>query len=460
MPSIALPSGLHSEETGCSIQTAIGAILNDARPAASHRRIFWLICAVMFVDFYDLTMGGAIAASLLRDEWTTLALNSMFFSAAGGGAAVGVFAAGFLADRIGRIKVLQLSLALMTFGTLLCAVAPTMWFLIASRTLAAIGMGALPTIGYVYLSEVLPARVRGSWVSGLGVIVAASSSVASVAAFYLLPIGAWRLMFFMPAVAGLLLAVALQLIPESPRWLAAQGKLAKATDALARITAERAPLSIKSHTAPVTTVVVSPSEISAKASALFRAPLFWRLILGAGLAVGATVTSNSAVAWMPTVLLASGSVARGLGDNLVIMLGAPLGSVVGYFIINRVSRRGAIAATSIAASCLAVICAYLDRGSGLVPVALILMASINLVCTLILGVYLPELFPTSLRARGSSFALTLSRLVLIAAPFGVAMILTAFGGMGFMFFLAACLLGIALLVVLLGVETAATPLAD
>ncbi len=205
---------------------------------------------------------------------------------------------------------------------------------------------------------------------------------------------------------------------------------------------------------------IRPDANAASLSALFRAPVLQRLILAAGLAIAATVVSNSVVAWLPTILLVSGTVERGLGDNLVIMLGAPLGSVLGYFLIGRVRRKTALVITSVLASGLAAGCAFIDRDGGLVPVAFVLMALINLVCTIILGVYLPELFPTAVRARGSSLALTVARLVLIGTPFAMAALLAAYGRMGVMLGIATCLLAILLLTISLGVETAEGPPED
>lgn len=443
-------------------QRSMGAILNDLPRTTQHIRMFWLICAALFVDFFDLTMGGAIAASLLNDGWTTLALNSAFFSAAGLGAAVGVFLAGILADRMGRIRVLQICLALMAFGTFLCAMAPNMHYLIAARVLAAVGMGGVPTIGYVYLSEVLPSRVRGSWISGVGIAVALSSTAASIVAYYMLPSGewGWRLMFTLPALAGLFIIAGLRFIPESPRWLAAQGEWKRAGEEFAKISSESvaelsAPLQDSAPPAPA-----SESRPHAGWYDLFRPPLLERLILAAGLAIAATVVSNSAVAWMPTVLLAGASIERGLGDNFVIMLGAPLGSLIGFFLLSRVSRKGALLASSLFGTVVAVACAYVERDTGLIPLSFVLMALINLVCTIILGIYLPELFPTSLRGRGTSLALTTSRLSLIAAPFAMAAVLETYGRMGVMLGLMACLLAVFLLVIWRGVETASGPLED
>src|SRR3546814_6673266 len=119
---------------------------------------------------------------------------------------------------------------------------------------------------------------------------------------------------------------------------------------------------------------------------LFRPPLLERLILAAGLAIAATVVSNSAVAWMPTVLLAGASIERGLGDNFVIMLGAPLGSLIGFFLLSRVSRKGALLASSLFGPVVAVACAYVERDTGLIPLSFVLMALINIVCTIILGI--------------------------------------------------------------------------
>src|SRR3546814_9831482 len=102
------------------------------------------------------------------------------------------------------------------------------------------------------------------------------------------------------------------------------------------------------------------------------------------------------------------------------MLGAPLGILIGFFLLSRVSRKGALLASSLFGTVVAVACAYVERDTGLIPLSFVLMALINLVCTIILGIYLPELFPTSLRGRGTSLALTTSRLSLIAAPFAMA----------------------------------------
>lgn len=449
----------HDARSGLAAPGEVGKTLDALPVLAAHRRIFALLCAVLFVDFYDLTMGGAVAAGLLRAGWTTISLNSMFFSAAGLGAALGVFVAGNLADRLGRVRVLQICLALMSIGTLLCAVAPTMAFLIAARVLAAVGMGGLPTIGYVYLNEVLPARVRGAWISGAGLVVAGSSSAASLMALYLLPMGGWRIMFLMPAVAGILSIAALTVIPESPRWLAVKGQADAAAKALARIAGSGGGFAEAKSGTP-SPPIASPQAVGQGVGALFRAQFARPLSLAIGLAVAVNVTSNSAIAWLPTLLLADGTIERGLGDNLVIMLGAPLGSVIGYFIVGRVSRRGLIAGSALLATALAAACGYAGRDLGLIPLAFVLMALINLICTIVLGVYLSELFPTVLRARGSAMALTASRLSLIAAPFVMATLLDAFGRVGIMLSLTACLLVTALLVIVLGEETSRRPLAE
>lgn len=253
--------------------------LDGLAPTARHRLLFCLIAAALFVDFFDLTMGGAIAASLLHTGWTTVTLNSMFFAAAGVGAAISVFVAGLLADRIGRVRVLQICFGLMTGGTVLCMVAPTMAFLVVARVIAAMGMGGIPTIGYVYLSEILPARVRGPWISGAGIVVAASSTVASVVAYYLLPMGMWRLMFFLPVLAGVLLMLGLHFAPESPRWLDVQGHCESAAHAFARIAARPPTYPVAAAAGRATLELSAPP---AQSIDLFRPPLLRRLILGTG----------------------------------------------------------------------------------------------------------------------------------------------------------------------------------
>lgn len=437
---------------GTNDETAVSVALDRAVPGAMHRRIVLVVCGAAFVDFYDLTMGGAIVGTLVRIGRSTPALNSMFFSASGVGAAIGVLGAGFLADAIGRRRTLQVMLALMTVGTLLCAVAADMPQLVAARGLAAVGMGAIPTIGYVYMAEVLPSRIRGTWISAGGILIASSTSVSSMVSFYLLPIGGWRWMFFIPAVAGLLLIGAAQLVPESPRWLAQKSPR--------RLGRAMATLGCGEDWRTYAAAVPDNVALGSFMMPTGRAALIRSIVLAALLATGANVLSNSYIAWLPTILLSGASISRGLGENFLVALGAPFGSVLAYLLSGRVGRRSGILSATLLGLLLAIACAFIERSGGLVLLAAILMAAVNLVCTLVLSIYIPELFPTAVRARGSSVALTFSRVALIVAPFVVSALLAANGRAGVMLFLAGCLVLIAMAVVAVGPETAGRPLAD
>jgi MFS transporter, putative metabolite:H+ symporter len=442
----------------------VGRRIDHLVPSRRHWHLWIVVGGAIFVDFYDLTMGGAIAGFLLHSHWSTLMLNSTFFSVGGLGAVIGTFTAGFLADRIGRIRTLQLFLLVIVLGTLLCALSVSMPWLIASRLLAAVGMGSVPAVGFTYLAEMTPPKVRARWACSAAVIINCSGVAASLTAYYLLPMGAWRWMFALPAVAGIALAWRAQFIAESPRWLAVAGRMAESQAALAWLEAGSAarhgPAGSVEDPAPIEAVIELPASIGEGARALFRRPLAKSLILGSCIAIAANVTSNGLIAWLPTLLWSGDSMSRGLGQSFLVMLGAPLGAVVGFFLADRFGRMRGLIGAALAASALAVGCAFSAGTTAVVPLAFLLTVGMSLVCTIVLGVYIPEIFPTSLRARGSSLALTASRVGMTVAPFAIAALLRDRGMMGVMLFFGACLASIGLVVHRMGIETARRGLSD
>jgi MFS transporter, putative metabolite:H+ symporter len=445
---------------------AVGRRIDHLVPGRRHWHLWTVVCGAIFVDFYDLTMGGAIAGFLLHSHWSTLMLNSTFFSVGGLGAVIGTFCAGFLADRLGRIRTLQLFLLVIVLGTLLCALSVSMPWLIASRLLAAIGMGSVPAVGFTYLAEMTPPKIRAKWACGAAVIINCSGVVASLTAYYLLPMGGWRWMFALPAVAGLGLVWCAQAIAESPRWLAVAGRMAESQAALAWLEAGSAARHVKGPAgsvedpAPIEAIIEVPAGIGEGARALFRRPLVRSLILGACIAIAANVTSNGLIAWLPTLLWSGESMSRGLGQSFLVMLGAPLGGLMGYFLADRFGRKRGLIGAALAAATLAVGCAFSTGTTAVVPLAFLLTVGISLVCTIVLGVYIPEIFPTSLRARGVSLALTASRVAMTVAPFAIAALLRDRGMTGVMLFFGACLASIGLVVQWIGIETARRGLSD
>ena len=163
------------------------------------------------------------------------------------GCAIGAFAAGRLADVMGRRTVMIFAALLFVISALGTGAAHTSMVFIAFRLIGGLGVGAASVLCPVYISEVTPASMRGRLssvqqimiITGLtGAFVAnyvlAHTAGSSTAEFWMgLP--AWRWMFWMQTIPAGIFFLCLLTIPESPRYLVAKGKDAQAEAVLSRL---------------------------------------------------------------------------------------------------------------------------------------------------------------------------------------------------------------------------------
>ncbi len=162
------------------------------------------------------------------------------------GCALGAFAAGRLADMIGRRLVMQFAAVLFIVSALITGAAGSATLFAIARFFAGVAVGAASVLSPAYISEVTPARLRGRFSSLqqimiiIGLLGAATANWAfqntagsSVALMMGYP--AWRWMFWAQAVPAVLFLFTLMLIPESPRYLVAKGRIGEAIDVLTRL---------------------------------------------------------------------------------------------------------------------------------------------------------------------------------------------------------------------------------
>ncbi|MGE4324380.1 MAG: sugar porter family MFS transporter [Sphingobium sp.] len=163
------------------------------------------------------------------------------------GSAIGAFAAGRMADLIGRRGVMMLSAILFLGSAVLAGAAGSSAMFIVARIIGGLGVGAASVISPVYISEVTPAAVRGRLSSVQQVMIITGLTGAFVANFALarfaggstaalwLDLPAWRWMFWLQAIPAAIYFLALLAIPESPRYLVARGRADQAERVLARL---------------------------------------------------------------------------------------------------------------------------------------------------------------------------------------------------------------------------------
>ncbi len=163
------------------------------------------------------------------------------------GCAFGAFAAGRLADAVGRRTVMQIAAVMFIISAVWAGAADSSAHFILARFIGGLGVGAASVLSPAYISEVTPASIRGRLssvqqimiITGLtGAFVAnyalAKTAGGSTAEFWL-GYPAWRWMFWLQVVPAGIYFLALLAIPESPRFLVVKKKDVQAEAVLSKL---------------------------------------------------------------------------------------------------------------------------------------------------------------------------------------------------------------------------------
>ncbi|TLU73784.1 sugar porter family MFS transporter [Lichenicoccus roseus] len=156
-----------------------------------------------------------------------LIVSSMMF-----GAAVGAILAGYLSSSFGRKRSLILSATLFVVSSLLCALAPSVGWLLAGRVLLGVAIGVATFTAPLYISEIADEARRGSMISTYQLMITIGILVAFISDALLSYSGAWRWMLGLVAIPGALFLAGVFVLPDSPRWLMMKGRRQDAVDVL------------------------------------------------------------------------------------------------------------------------------------------------------------------------------------------------------------------------------------
>ncbi|CAB3684454.1 4-hydroxybenzoate transporter PcaK [Paraburkholderia rhynchosiae] len=133
----------------------------DARKVSPYQWLVLVLCfLIVMMDGLDTAVMGFVAPVVMHDWSVSRTAFGPVMSAAMVGLAIGALAAGPIADRIGRKKVLIASVLCFGFFSLICAFAETPLQLVALRFLTGLGLGAAMPNSTTLLSEYVPSRNR------------------------------------------------------------------------------------------------------------------------------------------------------------------------------------------------------------------------------------------------------------------------------------------------------------
>ena len=185
---------------------------------------------------------GVISGALLyiRDDWPlSEKAAGLLVSCVLMGAAIGAFTNGVLADIFGRKKIIVATAFVFLIGSIACAVAPNIHFLMASRFFIGIAIGVVTFVVPLYLSEISPEKHRGSLVSLFQLAI-----TAGILFSYLINAGFanvphdWRWMLGVGVVPAFILLIGMLKMSDTPRWYVMRGRYNAAIAAFEKIQPE------------------------------------------------------------------------------------------------------------------------------------------------------------------------------------------------------------------------------
>ena len=192
---------------------------------------------------YDTAVISGAIGFLSKHFVLTPAMEGWAAGSALVGCVLGASVAGTISDRFGRRTMLLIAAAMFLISAIGTAVPKTLTAFIFYRVLGGVGVGAAAMTGPMYIAEMAPARLRGTLVSWNQFAIVTGMLVVYFVNYFIAGRGdeqwnvttGWRWMFgseTLPAGAFLIL---LFLVPESPRWLAKQGRQEEAREVLTKV---------------------------------------------------------------------------------------------------------------------------------------------------------------------------------------------------------------------------------
>ena len=372
---------MESKETSSEDQSqSTLEIFRELTPV--ERRTFWAAFGGWTLDALDYMIYTFVIVTLVglwgidRGQAGLLGTVTLLFSAIGG------WAAGALADRFGRVRILQISIIWFSVCTFLVGFSQNFEQIFVLRALQGLGFGGEWAVGSVLIGEIVRSDFRGravgvvqsGWAIGWGL-----AAVLYTVAFTLLPEDiAWRSLFWFGALPALLVLYIRKHIPEPDIFV--ETKRIRQTQ--------------KSHF----TEIFSPKLIKTT-------------VLAALMCTGIQGGYYAVTTWLPTYLSAErGLSVIGTGSYLfVIILGSFIGYLCGAWLTDRLGRRANILIFAVLSGFSVYLYTQVPLNDSAMLVAGFPLGFAASGIFSSLGAYLTELYPSRVRGSGQGFCYNFGR---------------------------------------------------
>ncbi len=459
MTDVTLPSGGGAVAGASSATTASDVMIAarlDRLPMTGYQKlIFGIIATAWFFDSIDLGSLTFLLGSIRTEFGLTPAQAGFLSSMSFLGMFLGAAISGMAADRIGRKLVFQISMIFWGLGSVWCYYAPDATTLGYARLLLGFGMGMEFPVALAIVSEFVPTKKRGRYLAILEGFWPLGFIAAGLLSWYFLTHFSWREMFLAQAVPALFLFVVRFFVPESPRWLADQGRSAEAEKVMTEIEAQvrkRLPAGAKlDEPKPLPAVARGERRFSfmelwqgeyAKRTVMIWLVWFFALLGFYGLTT-----------WLGALLQAQGYTNTKSTEYVVLiaLAGIP-GFITAAWLVDAWGRKATCALMLIGSAVAAYAYGNAPSFTMLIVFGLIMQFFLFGMWSTLYA-YTPELYPTRSRATGAGCASAVGRIGSLIGPALIGVVLPNLGNGGVFALGAGSFVIAAVAVLTLGVET-------
>lgn len=354
---------------------------------------------------YDTSVISGAMLFLRTDFHLTDVQLEFAVGAALAGALVGAGAAGYATDRWGRRGMLLATALGFGVFSVMSGLATGLFSFSIARFFVGVSIGVASLTVPLYISEMSPARIRGALVSLNQVAIGAGIGVAYFVDYALAGSQSWRWMFASAVFPAAVLLIGMIFLPESPRWLARQGRREKALENFHRLgRGDEA----EAELAAVESVL---REERAGYGILLQPGFRIAVLVGIGLAVFQQITGiNTIIYYSPAILQQSGFPSAKAAILAAALIGVAnvVVALVAMVLVDRLGRRFLLLLStgSMAVSLAFIGAAFHQKAAG--PVVFVEIICYCLAFGVGLGpvmwLLISEIYPTRIRGQAMSLA--------------------------------------------------------
>ncbi|MGA5795464.1 MFS transporter [Streptomyces cellulosae] len=420
-----------------------------------HGKIALLAGLGLLFDGWNVVLAGYVLPLLKADMLLSAAQLGLFGAAGLAGMAVGAFAWGTVADVIGRKRVFMLTVLVYGSASLACALSPNFEILLLARFIEGTGLGGCLPVDYSLVSEFTPRKVRGRVMALMGIAFPLGATLCGVMSTFMLPLENWRLMLGLMVVPAALAVWIRRGIPESPLFLLRRNREAEARAVIDDLV-RRTGAPVREWRSPQLNddSRLSPMVFVSRLGDIWK--FSWKnTMLIWGLFITVFFLYYGVLNWMPSILVGEGLGRYAAFLKTTLMTGAGvIGTVLSAWLVDALGRKSGLLVGGLgSAGGIILFALWLDVGRDAAVWLAVYGFSVQLLIAT-LYVYVPEIYPTLLRATGFGWASAISRIAASLAPILLGSVLWPVLGLVGAFGVTAAVAGLVLLLTLvLGPET-------